>query len=124
MQMKTFVLSAVAVIVFGVVAQAAQNADIVGTWEMTTNSPEGTRTNTMVVSNDGGKLKAVAKSERGELPYTSVEVEGNKVTIVLSITYQGTAMVITYTGQIDKTTMSGDADFGGLAQGTWSAVRK
>ncbi len=91
---------------------------------MTTNSPEGTTTNTMIVSKDGDKLKAVAKSERGERAYDNVEVQGSKVTIVLTIIYNGSEMVITYTGQIEKGGMNGQADFGGLAQGTWSAVRQ
>src|SRR5262245_54440110 len=121
---KLFIFIVVAVFSVAAVGRTAQNVDIVGTWEMTTNSPEGTTTNTMVVSNVDGKLKAVAKSERGERPYDSVEVQGDNVTIVLTITYQGSPMVITYTGRIDKTEMSGAADFGGLAQGTWSAARK
>jgi hypothetical protein len=103
---------------------AQGNADIVGTWEMTTNSPEGDRTNTMVVTSEGGKLKGVAKSERGERAYDSVEVKGSDITIVLTIDYNGMAMVITYSGKIDKAAMKGDADFGGLATGTWSAVKK
>jgi hypothetical protein len=104
---------------------AAQGgADITGTWQMTTNSPEGDRTNTMVVTRDGGKLKAVAKSEAGERAYDSVELKGADVTIVLSISYQGNPMVITYSGKVDKEGMKGDADFGGLATGTWAAVKK
>jgi hypothetical protein len=43
---------------------------------------------------------------------------------VLTIDYQGSPMTITYTGLVDGKKMAGDADFGGLAQGTWSAVRK
>ena len=124
MQKKLFIFSVVALFLFCAGGRAAQNVDIVGTWEVTTNSPEGTTTNTMVVSSVDGKLKAVARSERGERPYDSVEVQGNNVTIVLTITYQGNPMVITYSGKIDKTEMSGGADFGGLAQGTWSAARK
>jgi len=81
---------------------SAQSAEIVGTWEMTTNSPEGTRSNMMIVTKDSAAFKAVAKSERGERAYDSVQVEGTKVTIVLTIDYQGTAMVITYTGRMDK----------------------
>ena len=124
MQEKLFIFSVVALFLFCAAGRAAQNVDIVGAWEMTTNSPEGTTTNTMIVSNVDGKLKAVAKSERGERPYDSVEVQGSNVTIVLTITYQGSPMVITYSGKIDKTEMSGAADFGGLAQGTWTAARK
>src|SRR5262245_47293970 len=124
MQKKLLISSVFSVILFGAVGRAVQSVDIVGTWEMTTNSPEGTTINTMIVSNSDGKLKAIAKSERGERPYDSVEVQGSNVTIVLTITYQGSPMVITYSGKIDKTEMSGEADFGGLAQGTWSAIRK
>jgi hypothetical protein len=76
----------------------------------------------MVISEEDGKLKAVAKSERGERAYDSVEVEGNKITLVLTISYNGSPMTITYTGKVDKEKMEGEADFGGLATGTWSAV--
>jgi len=41
---------------------------------------------------------------------------------VITISYNGSPMTITYNGTIDKTKMEGEADFGGLATGTWSAV--
>src|SRR3954463_13490598 len=70
----------------------------VGTWDFTTISPEGTTTSTLVISEDGGKLKAVAKGERGERPYDSIAVDGNKITLVLTISYNGSPMIITYSG--------------------------
>jgi hypothetical protein len=94
----------------------------VGTWDFTTISPEGTTTSTLVISEDGGKLKAVAKGERGERPYDSIAVDGSKITLVLTISYNGSPMIITYSGTIDGAKMGGDADFGGLATGTWSAT--
>ena len=118
------VVSLLVLMVGIVVAQAAQTPDVVGTWEMTTNSPLGTTMNTLIISKDGDKLKALAKGERGERAYDSLEVQGSQVTLVLTIDFQGMPMVITYSGRIDKDGMSGDADFGGQAQGTWSAVRK
>ncbi len=99
----------------------AQKAGI-GAWAFTTLSPEGETKSTLVISEDGGKYKAVAKGERGERPYDSIAVEGSKITLVLTISYNGSPMTITYTGTIDKDTMGGEADFGGLATGTWSAV--
>ena len=99
----------------------AQKAGI-GTWAFTTISPEGETKSTLVISEQDGKLKAVAKGERGERAYDSVAVEGNKITLVLTISYNGAPMTITYTGTIDKDKMGGEADFGGLATGTWSAV--
>jgi hypothetical protein len=106
-------------------APAATTAPaIVGEWDVTTVSPQGETTNLMVVSRDGEALKAVAKSEAGELPYDSIALTGNTVTFVLTIDFQGSPMIITYTGGLDGKTMSGDCDFGGLAQGTWSAAHR
>jgi len=100
------------------------STDIVGSWDVTTSSPVGDTTNAMVISQDGDKLKAVAKGDGGELPYDKIEAAGANVTFVLTIDYQGQPMTITYTGVVDGQKMTGDCDFGGLAQGTWSAARK
>ena len=94
----------------------------VGTWAFTTISPEGETTSTLVISEDGGKYKAMAKSERGERPYDSVAVDGSNITLVLTISYNGSPMTITYNGKIEGEKMGGEADFGGLASGTWSAT--
>ena len=94
----------------------------VGTWDLTTISPEGEFKSTLVVRDEGGKLVAVGKSAQGERPYDSIAVEGSKITLVITISYNGSPMVITYNGQIDKDTMGGEADYGGLATGTWSAT--
>jgi len=94
----------------------------VGTWSFTTISPEGETKSTLVISEDAGKYKATAKSERGERPYDSIAVDGSTITLVLTISYNGSPMTITYNGKIDKDTMGGEADFGGLATGTWSAT--
>lgn len=105
---------------FALVA-SAQNVAI-GSWDFTTISPEGEFKSTLVVREEEGKLKAVGKSPQGERPYDSVAIEGNKITLVITISYNGSPMTITYNGTIDKTKMEGEADFGGLATGTWSAV--
>lgn len=94
----------------------------VGTWDLTTISPEGEFKSTLVVREEGGKLVAVGKSAQGERPYDSVAVEGSKITLVVTISYNGSPMVITYNGTIDKDKMGGEADYGGLATGTWSAT--
>ena len=99
----------------------AQSAAI-GTWEMTTASPISETKSTLVIREDNGVLKAFAKGERGERPYDKIEIAGDKITMVLTISYEGSPMVITYTGTVDKGKMAGDADFGGLATGSWSAI--
>jgi len=101
----------------------AQNGAI-GSWEMTTVSPEGTFVSQMEIRQTGEKLVAVARGERGEREYDSVAVDGSRITLVLTISYNGSPMTITYRGEINGTAMTGDADFGGMASGGWSAERK
>jgi hypothetical protein len=120
--MKAVRVSLAALVLFVSASTLYAQKPGVGAWAFTTISPEGETKSTLVISEDGGKLKAVAKSERGERAYDSVEVAGNKITLVLTISYNGSPMTITYTGTIDKDKMSGEADFGGLATGSWSAA--
>ena len=115
------VFLAVCALLVSVSTLHAQKAGV-GTWAFTTISPEGETKSTLVISEEGGALKAVAKGERGERAYDSVAVDGSKITLVLTISYNGSPMTITYTGTVDKDKMSGEADFGGLATGTWSAT--
>ncbi len=94
----------------------------IGSWDLTTISPEGEFKSTLVVREEGGKLVAVGKSPQGERPYDSVAVEGGKITMVITISYNGSPMVITYNGKVDTEKMEGEADYGGMATGTWSAI--
>ena len=99
------------------------NASVVGSWDFTVDTPQGPRPSLLVIKQEGDKLTAMAKSERGERPYDKVALKGNEITLVMTIQFQGQDMVITYTGKVDKESMKGEADFGGLASGEWNATR-
>lgn len=105
-------------------ATAAIQNPAVGAWDFTTNSPEGTFTTQLEIRQEAGALVAVGKSPQGERAYDSIAIDGNRIKLVVTINYNGTGLTITYTGTIDGTEMSGDADFGGMASGSWSASRK
>jgi len=116
----------VAITAFALIASASvlhgQQAAI-GSWDFTTISPEGENKSTLVIREVEGQLKAFGKSPQGERPYDSIAVDGNKITLVITISYNGSPMVITYNGKVDAEKMEGEADFGGLATGSWSANR-
>ena len=114
-------LIATLAVVVSASAAFAQNP-AVGSWDLTTVSPEGEFKSTLVIREEGGKLVAAGKSAQGERPYDSIAVEGSQITMVITISYNGSPMVITYNGKLDKETMGGEADYGGLATGTWSAT--
>ena len=115
------VLIAASVLVASASVLQAQKAAI-GTWDFTTISPEGESKSTLVIREVEGQVKAFGKSPQGERPYDSIAVDGNTITLVITISYNGSPMIITYNGKIDAAKMEGEADFGGLATGTWSAT--
>lgn len=114
---------AAVVLLLSASAAHAQNAAL-GTWDLTTISPEGEFKSVMEVRQEGDKLVAVGKSPQGERAYDSVAVEGSKITLVITISYNGSPMTITYSGTIDGAKIEGEADYGGLATGTFSAAKK
>lgn len=101
---------------------AFQAASVAGSWDVTIESPQGKRTVVMVIKKDGEKLTGAMKSQRGERPLDSVAVKGDEITFVVTQQVQGQDMVMTYKGKVAKDSMAGEADFGGFASGTWSAV--
>lgn len=124
--MKRVIGSALALALLCAVAALAKaqgGPDVTGEWDMTINSPQGESKVLLKLKKEGDKLSGAAKNARGERPLTSVELKGNDITMMMTIQFQGSDMVITYTGKVENDSMKGDADFGGLAQGDWSAVR-
>jgi hypothetical protein len=120
-------LSSAAIILFAAAAVAsgyhpAAQGSVVGSWDLTTKTPMGDQPSVLVIKQEGAKLMAVGKSPRGERPYDSIAVNGSDIKFVVTIQFQGADMVLTYTGKIDKDSMKGEVDFGGLAQGEWTAV--
>jgi hypothetical protein len=101
---------------------ARPQANVVGSWDITIDSPQGQNKALLVIKKEGDKLSAAMKGPRGERPIESVTLEGSDITLVMKVNFQGNDMVFTYKGKVEKDSMKGDADFGGMATGTWSAV--
>ena len=75
-----------------------------------------------VLKADGEKVTGAMKRQQGELPMTGT-LKGSDIKLVYTIKFQDQDLTITLSGKADKDSMKGDADFGGFAQGTWSAKR-
>ena len=78
---------------------AAPSADISGTWTTEFDSQVGKQSYTYTFTLEGGTLTGHAKSNLGEGDLSGT-VDGDKVTFVENLDYQGQALAITYTGQI------------------------
>ena len=78
---------------------AAPTADIGGTWTTSFDSQVGQQTYTYTFTVEGGTLTGHAKSNLGEGGLAGT-VDGDKVTFVENLNYEGQVLAITYTGQI------------------------
>lgn len=120
--MKTTLFTAFISLAVLTSAVAAQGPKVVGTWDITIDSPQGQNKAMLIIKKDGDKLSGAMKSARGERPIESVALTGNDVSFVMKANVQGQDMVFTYKGKVENESMKGDVDFGGFASGTWSAV--
>lgn len=95
----TMVTATTVAIVPSAAVAAAPTADISGTWTTSFDSQVGTQTYTYDFKLEGGTLTGHAKSNLGEGGLQGT-VDGDKVTFVENLNYEGQALAITYTGQI------------------------
>ena len=91
-------VTAVAAIPSAAIA-AAPTADISGTWTTEFDSQVGKQTYTYTFKVEGGTLTGHSKSNLGESDLKGT-VDGDKVTFVENLDYQGQALAITYTGDV------------------------
>ena len=99
-----------------------QSGGAAGTWDVTLNSPQGTFNLQFILKQDGEKLSGAAKGQRGEVPVEGT-LKGKDITLKWTTKFQDNDLPITLTGVLDESTMKGTADYGGFAQGDFSAKR-
>ena len=102
---------------------AFAQTNVAGDWDVTIQSPQGTNTVLVTFKQDGEKVSGIFKSPQGELPFEGGTVAGNELKFAFTVNIQGNSLIIALTGKVDGATMTGKADFGGFAEGDWSAKR-
>lgn len=100
----------------------AQSGNAAGTWDATLTSPQGTFNVQLILKQDGEKLSGVVKSPRGETPIEGTS-NGKDIKLKYTIKFQDNDMLINLTGALDGASIKGSADYGGLAEGDFSAKR-
>jgi len=76
-------------------------ADFAGTWTATFDTQVGEQSYTYEFNVDGMKLTGMAKSANGETEITDGKVDGDNISFVENLNYQGMPLVITYTGMLN-----------------------
>jgi len=97
--------------------------NVTGDWDVTVVSPQGTNTTPVTFKQEGDKVSGVFKGAQGSLPFEGGTVTGSELKFTFTITTQGMQLPITLVGTIEGETIAGKADFGGFAEGDWTAKR-
>ena len=122
------IVHAVAGIVFvvGLLASAqlgAQAGNITGEWAFTVQTDQGGGTPAITFKQDGEKLTGKYNGQLGAADLTGT-VKGSDVAFTFTIDVQGQQAPVSYKGTVEKNTMKGTLDIGGMVNGTFTATKK
>ncbi len=101
---------------------AVAQVSVTGDWDVTIESPQGTNTVKMTLTQEGEKVTGLFKSPMGEMPFTGT-LTGVDLKIGFALPVQGQSLDITMTGKVDGQSLAGKMQFGGFGEGDWTAKR-
>jgi hypothetical protein len=102
---------------------SAQATNVTGEWAFDVQTDQGAGTPTITFKQDGEKLTGKYVGQLGNADLTGT-VKGNAIHFTFTIDVQGQQAPVTYDGTVEKNTMKGKLDIGGMVNGTFSAKKK
>jgi len=105
-------------------APADKKVDLTGKWAFAVVTDNGTATPTVTFKQVGDSITGHYSSQTlGEQDFKG-SVKGSQFTFTMSVSMQGQALTLTYTGAIEsKDSIKGTVDFGGFGGGTFTGKR-
>lgn len=118
------ILAAVAILAGGSGATcAAEAAQVAGAWQIRIASPQGVRTPSMELVQDGARLTGTYRSmKNGDAPLTGT-VDGQQVVVKVRVTSDGRHLEMEYKGRYDGTTLAGVVVMGSRGETPFTAAR-
>ncbi len=101
----------------------AQAADITGEWAFNVTTDQGGGTPVITFKQDGEKLTGKYAGQLGNADLTGT-LKGNAIHFTFTLDVQGQQAPATYDGTVEKNTMKGKMDIGGMVNGTFTATKK
>ena len=100
-----------------------QAVNITGEWAFTVQTDQGGGTPTITFKQDGEKLTGKYNGQLGVADLTGT-VKGNDVKFTFTVDVGGQQAPVSYAGTVEKNTMKGTLDIGGMVSGTFTATKK
>ena len=101
----------------------AQATNVTGEWAFAVETDQGGGTPMITFKQDGEKLTGKYAGQLGNADLTGT-VKGNAIHFTFTIDVQGQQAPVTYDGTVEKNTMKGKLDIGGMVNGTFTATKK
>jgi hypothetical protein len=101
----------------------AQEVDISGDWELTSEMRGREITQNLKIVQDGEKITVTMEGRMGEQTGEGT-IKGNKVEWSITMNTQRGDFTITYTGTVEGDTMTGEAQMGDFGAREWTAKKK
>jgi len=120
---RALVVFVFAVGLLGTARLGAQGTNVTGEWAFTVETDQGGGTPTLTFKQDGEKLTGKYVGQLGNADLTGT-VKGAAIHFTFTIDVQGQQAPVTYDGTVEKNTMKGKLDIGGMVNGTFTATKK
>jgi hypothetical protein len=93
---------------------ANAKTDIVGTWSVSVDTPQGKNSSTVTFTKEGGNLTGKVSGDLISTPITfkKVELDGNKLKYSYTFSYEGTPMDVEVEATVEGDTYTGNATAG------------
>lgn len=101
----------------------AQAINVTGEWAFAVQTDQGGGNPTITFKQDGEKLTGKYVGQLGNADLTGT-VKGNAIKFTFTIDAQGQQAPVSYDGTVEKNTMKGKLDIGGMVSGTFTATKK
>ena len=88
------------------VRAADEPANVAGTWEMSSEGPNGPMTQTLTIKQDGGKITGTLTGRRGDVPFEGT-VTGNKIAFTIKRETPNGTFTMDYSATVDGDAMKG-----------------
>lgn len=101
----------------------AQATNVTGEWAFTVTTDQGAGTPVLTFKQDGEKLTGKYAGQLGNADLAG-SVKGNAIHFTFTLDVQGQQAPVTYDGTVEKNTMKGKMDIGGMVSGTFTGTKK
>lgn len=117
---------AVAIALFALLVSArlaAQGTNVTGEWNFNVQTDQGGGTPVITFKQDGEKLTGKYAGQLGNADLEGT-LKGTAIKFTFTLDVQGQQAPVSYEGTVEKNTMKGKMDIGGMVSGTFTATKK